>query len=233
MCLNMNSGYLIVKTFERVYREYLKLRGKRKYSLTNDRVIYSIAWKEMSPDDYAKQYRGVCRDPLFSWDERDEEVFRGSGMVVEPEDAELEAHLAIGRLDKAEKADGGFMKSHDDAIDVFNLLQAPVEREIIWIRNAESDLSGLTDYPLLGYEPSYFGGDWFSAISDCMCFPIWHGTDIEGELFEKYHDNLNQYALFNTPETAREYLEYYLSFDWTEHIGGYVITEVRLVKGNL
>ena len=46
-------------------------------------------------------------------------------------------------------------------------------------------------------------------------------------------DSLNQYALFNTPETARDFLEYYLSFDWTEHVGEYVITEVRLVKGNV
>jgi hypothetical protein len=188
----------------------------------------------MSPDNYAKQYRGVCRDPLFSWDEKDEEVFRGSGMVVEPEDAELEAHLAIGRLDKAQKADYDFikLKSHEDAINVFNLIQVPVEREIIWIRDAESDLSGLPDYPLLGYEPSWLGGDWFSAISDCRCFPRWHGTDIEGELFKVHHDNLNQYALFNTPKMARDFLEYYLSFDWTE-TGEYVITEVRLVKGNV
>lgn len=229
----MNSGYLIVKTFERVYREYLELRSKRKSPLSKDRVIYSIARNEKSADDYAKQYRGVCRDTLFSWDEKDEEVFRGSGMVAEPEDAELEAHLAVGRFEKAQETDSDFIKSHEDAVEAFNLLQPPIEREIIWIRDAESDLAGLPDYPLLGYDASYSGGDWFSAISDCMCFPVWHGTDKEGELFEEYHDKLNQYALFNTPETAREYLEYYLSFDWTEHVGEYAITEVRLVKGNL
>jgi len=60
-------------------------------------------------------------------------------MVVEPEDAELEACLAVGRLNKAKKADGGFIRSHEDAINVFNLIQEPVEREIIWIRDAESD----------------------------------------------------------------------------------------------
>ena len=84
----------------------------------------------------------------------------------------------------------------------------------------------------MGYEPAMFGGDWFSALSDCMCFPIWHGTDKEGELFMKYHDNLNQYALFDTPEMAGEFLDYYLSFDWTER-GSYVIFEVRLVRGNV
>lgn len=228
----MKSGYLIVKTFERVFREYLKLCDFKKWPLRSDRGIYSIPWKGMPADDYEKRYRGVERDPLFSWDEKDEEIFRGSGMVAEPEDAELEAHLAVGRFEKAQETDNDFIKSHEDAVSAFNLLQTPVEREIIWIRDAESDSSGLPDYPLLGYDPSYSGGDWFSAISDCMCFPRWHGTDTEGELFKKYHDNLNQYALFDTPEMAREFLEYYLSFDWTEHIGEYVITEVRLVKGN-
>jgi hypothetical protein len=229
----MESGYLIVKTFERFFREYLELRSKREYPLPNDRVIYSIARNAKSANDYTKQYRGVDRDPLFSWDEKDEEIFRGSGMVAEPEDAELEAHLAIGRFEKAQKTDDDLIKSHEDAVSAFNLLEPPVEREIIWIRDAESDSSGLPDYPLLGYDPSYSGGDWFSAISDCMCFPRWHGTDTEGELFKKYHDNLNQYALFDTPEMAREFLEYYLSFEWTEHVGEYVITEVRLMKGNV
>ncbi len=228
----MTSGYLIVKTFERMYREYLELRDFKKYPLPHDRVIYSIPWNEMSPDAYAKQYRGVCRDPLFSWDEKDEQFFRGSGMVVEPVAAELEAHLAIGRLDKAKKADYDFLKLYEDAMHVFSLLQAPTEREVIWIRDAESDSSEPTDYPLLGYEPAMFGGDWFSALSDCMCFPIWHGTDAEGELFKMHHDNLNQYALFNTPNTARDFLEYYCSFDWTE-TGNYIITEVRLVNRNV
>lgn len=228
----MTYGYLIVKTFERMYREYLELRDIKKYPLPNDRVIYSIPWKEMPPEAFMKQYRGVSRDPLFSWDEKDEQIFRGSGMVVEPVPAELEANLAIGRLDKAKKADYDFLKSHEDAMHVFSLLQVPAEREIIWIRNAESDSSGLPDYTLLGYEPAMFGGDWFSALSDCMCFPIWHGTDIEGELFKMYHDNLNQYALFETPNMARDFLEYYRSFDWTE-TGNYIITEVRLVNRNV
>jgi hypothetical protein len=227
----MDSGYLIVKTFERVYREYLKLRDFKGYSLPHDRVIYSIPWNEKSANDYAKQYRGVDRDSLFSWDEKDEEYFRGSGMVVEPEDAELEACLAIGRLNKATKADYGLIQSHEDAVSVFNLIQVPVEREIIWIRDAESDTHTQPDYPLLGYEPTWLGG-WFSAISDCMCFPKWHGTDIEGELFKMYHDNLNQYALFDTAKMARDFLEYYLSFDWTER-GNYFIAEVRLVNGEV
>ena len=62
-----------------------------------------------------------------------------------------------------------------------------------------------------------------------MCFPLWHGTDTEGVLFKKYHNKLNQNALFDAPEIAKEFLKYYLSFDWTE-TGEYTITEVRLVS---
>ncbi|MFB0551995.1 MAG: hypothetical protein ACETWQ_01670 [Phycisphaerae bacterium] len=216
-----------------MYREYLELLDFKKYPLPHDRVIYSIPWKEMSPDAYAKQYRGVCREPLFSWNEKDEQFFRGSDMVVQPLETELEAHLALGRLDNASRRDDDVvLKSYENAMHVFSLLQAPAEREVIWIRDAESDSSEPPDYPLLGYEPAMFGGDWFSALSDCMCFPIWHGTDTEGELFKVHHDNLNQYALFNTPIMARDFLGYYRSFDWTE-TGDYIITEVRLVNRNV
>ena len=203
-----------------------------KYPLPNDRVIYSIPWAKVTPDTFGRQYRGVSRDPVFTWDEKDEQYFRGPGMVVEPVDTELEAHFAAGRLDKAGKADHDFLKSHEDAVRVFSLLQVPMEREIIWIRNIESDSPGIPDYPVLGYEPAMFGGDWFSAISDCLCFPVWHGTDTEGELFKAHHDALNQHALFNTPQMAINFLEYYLSFDWTER-GPYVIAEVRLVKASV
>lgn len=230
--LYMDTGYLIAKTFKRMYREYLELRSRRKWPLPDDRVIYSVPWKEKSPDAYAKKYRGVCRDPLFPWSEKDEEIFRGSDMVVEPLDSELDAHLAVGRLDKdVDPDDDIVIHSHEDAMEVFGLLETPAKREVIWICDAESDMAGRSDYPLLGYDPAWFGGNWFSAISDCLCFPIWHGTETEGELFKTHHEKLNRHALFDTPATARAYLEYYRSFDWTE-TGDYTIIEVRLVKEN-
>jgi hypothetical protein len=131
----MTSGYLIVKTFERMYREYLKLRDAMRWPLPGDKVIYSIPWKEKSPDEYTKKYRGVCREPLFPWNERDEEVFRGSGMVVEPIDSELKAHLAVGQLEKDNEPvdgntikpnEGDVIKAHEDAMRAFGLLEPPV-----------------------------------------------------------------------------------------------------------
>jgi hypothetical protein len=233
----MDSGCLIVKTYERMYREYLELRDARDYPLPDDRVIYSIPWKEISPDAYSKQYRGVCREPLFPWNEKDEEIFRGSGMVVEPLDSELKAHLAVGQLDKDNEPgdgdiikpdEGSVIKAHEDALRVFGLLEAPIEREVLWFRDVESDSGGQPDCPLLGYEPALLRGDWFSAISDCLCCPIWHGTDPEGELFKGHHETLNDHALFDIPEAARNFLDYYRSFNWTE-TGDYAIIEVRLV----
>jgi hypothetical protein len=224
-----------------MYREYIELRDTMKWPLPDDKVIYSIPWKEKSPDEYAKQYRGVCRDPLFPWNERDEEIFSGSGEVVEPIDSELKAHLAVGQLDKDREPEGGnivkpdegdIIKAHEDALRVFGLLEPPIEREVLWFCNVESDPRSQPDYPLLGYEPALFGGDWFSAISDCLCFPIWHGTDTEGELFREHHERLNDHALFDTPDAARDFLDYYRSFDWTE-TGDYIITEVKLVNMNM
>ena len=81
---------------------------------------------------------------------------------------------------------------------------------------------------MLGYDPTWFIGDHFSAIADCMCFPLWHGTDEAGTLFKTYHDRLNGNALYDNAEDALEFLNYYRSFDWTE-TGEYVIAEVRTV----
>jgi hypothetical protein len=233
----MDSGYLIVKTFKRMYREYLRLRDIMNFPLPNDHVIYSIPLKGVPVDTYTKQYRGVCREPLFPWNETDEEVFRGSDMVVEPLDSELKAHLAVGQLemdrepecgDIVKPDEGDIIEAYEDALRVFGLLEPPIEREVLWFCDVESDPDGRPDYPLLGYEPALLGGDWFSAISDCLCFPMWHGTDSEGQLFKKYHEKLNEHALFDNPQIARDYLEYYRSFDWTE-TGDYNIVEVRLV----
>ncbi len=227
MVRSVTSGYLIVKTFERMYREYLKVREISSFPLADNKVIYSIPWRGCPAQSQTKQYQGVSRDPLFRWDDRDEKLFRGTNLVVEPEDHELEAHFALGRLPEIGEDEMTIIGSLEDARHVFGLLGTSAERETIWVRDIDSDSSEVPDYPLLGYEPTLgFGGQWFSAISDCLCFPLWHGTDSEGVLFREYHDRLNKHALFETSEAARDFICFYLSFDWTEQ-GDPVITEVR------
>ena len=79
----------------------------------------------------------------------------------------------------------------------------------------------------LGFEPTWFVGDCFSAVCDCMCFPKWHGTDKEGVLFVEHYERLNQHALFNSRNEAQAFLDFYRSFDWKE-TGNYVIAEICL-----
>ena len=62
-----------------------------------------------------------------------------------------------------------------------------------------------------------------------MLFPRWHGSDPEGTLFRDHFEKLNSFGLFYNRNDAREFLKYYLSFDWTE-TGEYYITEVALLK---
>ncbi len=46
-------------------------------------------------------------------------------------------------------------------------------------------------------------------------------------LFLEHFRRLNRHGLFDTPEAAQAFLDYYRSFDWTE-TGDYVIAEVFL-----
>jgi hypothetical protein len=58
-----------------------------------------------------------------------------------------------------------------------------------------------------------------------MMFPRWHGTDKEGILFLEYFKKLKIDGMFENSNTAKEFLNYYLSFTWTE-TGKYEIVEV-------
>ena len=58
-----------------------------------------------------------------------------------------------------------------------------------------------------------------------MCFPTWHGPDQDGTLFLEYFSRLNEYGLFPSADLAKEFLEFYLSFDWTE-TGDYLIAKI-------
>jgi hypothetical protein len=102
---------------------------------------------------------------------------------------------------------------------------ASKDLEITWTRLAGRSIQPPPNFRFIGYEPNYFAGDWFSPISDCMCFPRWHGTDREGVLFSDWFSRLNTQGLFDTKEEAQNFLNYYLSFDWTER-GDYRIAEV-------
>ncbi len=213
--MTIRSGFLIVKSFERMYRDF------REPSKA-DQAFYSIPRTGVSPARIVKQYRGIARDPLQAWWEE----LRDAPGIALP--AEMDAARAIADLETQDKSDDDFIFTIDDARRVWNILKKPTDWELIWVRNCGEDVRHPMSSQELGYEPTWFTGDHFSAVADSMCFPRWHGCDDEGALFEAHHDALNGHGLFNEYERAQSFLDYYRSFDWTE-TGDYVIAEVRSV----
>ena len=196
----LTSGYLVVKRFEVLYREFAR---DSRFTLP----IYALPLFGRDPTEVAVRYQGLDRNPVMN---------SKYGSL---------ADLRMRELDPSDEH-AGFLCSFEDAADVLGWAEyeSPNDFEIIWTR-----IAGTLDEPPkrfepLGYEPTYFPGH-FSALCDCMCFPRWHGTDPEGTLFRRYFEQLNANGLFNTAELAAEFLAYYLSFDWTE-TGEYEIAEV-------
>jgi hypothetical protein len=211
----VTSGYLIERSFERMYVEFHRPADPGQ-------IVYSIPRRGASPEASSKKYRGIARDPLHAW------FHELEGTVPEPEEREAATELRL--LEDAGRSADDFIDSLADAKRVWDKLRAPTHWELIWAGDCDAGIAPPPDTFLLGYEPTWFWGDHFSAISDCMCFPTWHGTDEEGVLFAEHHHRLNKHALYPTTEEARAFLQYYRSFDWTE-TGDYVIAEVRLVGG--
>jgi hypothetical protein len=198
---NFEWGFLIVKTFPKLYRDYAE-----RYKLSRD--IYAVPRIDRGPQDCKVQYRGLGRDALDPY-----------------ENSEIRAEVRMLELERDARCEDGFLFDFADVQDVLRLLEDRPDYEVIWTRIAHSLAPPPKGYHLVGYEPSYFSDDHFSASCDCMLFPRWHGTDEEGTLFTAYFQKLNQYGLFSSEQEARDFLRYYLSFDWTE-TGEYEIAEV-------
>ncbi len=214
---SVTSGYLVVKTFERMYREFH--RPAEEYE-----ELYSIPREKVPFSEIRKKYRGIARDPIQPWIEE----LRGSG-CCEPIDSELAACLFMEELRQSERAHDDFIFDLGDVVALLQRISPPTEREVIWARRTDRDPEGPMDSALLGFDPTFFyPSEHFSAIADCMCFPAWHGCDAEGTLFLPYHDQLNEHALFDTPELANEFLSFYLSQEWTER-GEFYIAEIRAI----
>jgi len=202
--IDVNAGYLIVKTFARLYVDY-----NDRYALRRD--VYAIPRIDREPTEYTIQYRGLDRDALDDY-----------------ADSEINAEVRLALLVIDNHAVDGIIFLRSDAEDVYTSLgQLQSEYEIIWSRIAGIDMAPPDGYLSIGFEPTYFASDHFSASCDCMLFPRWHSTDEEEELFLPYFRQLNEHGLFMTPEVAKEFLDYYLSFDWTEH-DEYIIAEIYL-----
>jgi hypothetical protein len=222
--IEFQCGYLLVRTFQRLYAEY-------QNPLPAGKAIYSIPRKGVDASAIAHKYRGIDRAPLEGLSiELMTHILREVPSRLGY--AERAASLALHILESQGRADSGFLFSLEDARDAYTILGGPADWEIIWASCADKAIEPPPYTERLGFEPSWFYGDHFSAVCDCMCFPRWHGTDTEGTLFAEYHAKLNENALFDAPEDADGFLRFYRSLDWTE-TGDYSITEVRALRGDV
>jgi hypothetical protein len=223
--LTTTSGFLIEKTFERMYREFLADQRQWRPHLLNTGA-YSTPRADVPPEQVPKQYRGLQREPMQDW----LEALRGSG-VVEPTDQELAASLFLTELERAGKVVDDIILTLEDAIEVLKKIEPPVEREIIWARRMDADDEAPPGTVLLGYDPSMFYlPTCTSAIAEGMFFTYPGSYDEEGSRFRVYHEKLNRWGLFDAPSDAEQYLKDYLSFlppGWDQQRDTYYIAEVR------
>lgn len=212
---DIRSGYLIETSFERLYLEFDR-------PAEPGQVVYSIPQRGVPPSALSKRYRGIARKPLQAWDS---ELSEAPG--VQPPN-ELEAAEEMRQLEDAGRSKDDFIFALADVERVLRKLRRPRDWEVVWVADSAASVALPHAGARLGFEPTWFTGDHFSALSDCMCFPEWHGTDEEGVLFASHYALLNEHALFQHVPEAEEFLTFYRSHDWTES-GEYVIAEVRSV----
>jgi hypothetical protein len=219
------SGFLIEKTFARMYREFLAYQ-RRYHPDRLNKGRYSTPRTDISPEQVPKQYRGLQREPLQDW----LEALRGSG-VVEPTDQELAASLFLTELRRAGKVVDDIILTLEDAREVLKKIEPPVEVEIVWARRMDANDEAPPGTVLLGYESNtFYPPTCDSPIAEGMFFTSPGSCDEEGSRFGVYHEKLNRYGLFDTPSDTEQYLKDWLSFlppTTDPHYYKYYTTEIR------
>jgi hypothetical protein len=103
--------------------------------------------------------------------------------------------------------------SLEDCLEVFELVGDKDRFEIIRVSRTLMERTAET----IGYDIGYWGGDCFSAISDSVVLPMWHGAPKSSfELLLPFVELLNQNLLFESVTAARSFREFYLSQEWAE-----------------
>jgi hypothetical protein len=197
--LAFDAAYLVVKRFDVLYREFAA--NPRLTSPKFVGGIYALPFAGTGPNRTRARYRGLDRDPFDTY-----------------ENACTLAGVRLLELEEARRAFEAAIPSRADADEILALCEAeaPGVHELAWARVAGSPSAPPADFASIGFEPSFFPSGCFSAIGDCLCFPRWHGCDLEGVAFREWFERLNPHGLLASAALADEYLRYYLSFDWTE-----------------
>ena len=217
----MSSGYLIVTRHEVLYKTALESR--RYDDNPTGKAIYGIPFVDPVAPDNVPRYRGIDRDPLHALTFDVAELFSEAGI---PSKASAGTQL-LSEIENSTNRDDGWVTSFPDIAAVWGVLgKEQSVYEIIWAREFNDPTPVPEGQGFLGCDAAYFVFDHFSCICDALFFPRWHGTDPEGTLFRKHFELLNQNGLFDTNELALDYLQYYLSFGWTERDDNFTSVEV-------
>jgi hypothetical protein len=214
MC-RCEPGFLIVRDFNSLYVRFPE---------PADRPIYAIPVRGMAPESMAKRYRGIDREPLEPWSLED--LRHGLPGIPFPRPEEQAACVGLFDLGSRDEADWDFIWQLEDARHIYALLENRHEWEVVWVAPVAVASARPPGSVRFGFEPTWYTGDHFSAVCDCLCFPRWHGTDPEGILFREHYERLNAHALLDSVEEAEAFLAFYRSHDWAE-TGDYLVAEVR------
>jgi len=166
-----------------------------------------------------ERYRGVDRGALAPFTSNDRSLTH-SVPLAETRLVEL--------LDReyCSVCDCGFVASEHDAIDVLGWaeLEDPGVYEIIWARVLGAVGAPPDDYERLGFEPTWFWSDHFSAVQNTLFRRLWPPAG-SWPRFREFANVLNAHGLFDDADTALAFREAYWSWENAE-IGDFEIAEV-------
>lgn len=209
------SGWLIVRSSEWLLRRFKPLGL--------DRAMYGIP--TLANPCPRPSYRGIDRPGLgldSAW----------IGVISEESEEEGPALDHVALLSRRGRIEENLISNRQDAIETLERLRDPRSWELIRVLRHDQTAPEPSDSLItLGFEPSYFGSDHFSPVSDALFFPRWHGSDPGGLAFADEFRSLNRNGLFQTSEEATAFLRVYLSQEWSEHDGDYSIVQVSATTG--
>ena len=143
-------------------------------------------------------------------------------------DKEIRIYNGIDREPAEFTPDDMDQYSADEAMAYYKELNND-NLELLFYRMTGSEDEVPANMRFIGFDVGYpFGmgcGDGFSAVCDCMFLCRWHGCDDKGTEFLKEFQQLNENGLFDSAETAVNYLYHYLSLDWSER-GYFCVFEI-------
>lgn len=109
--------------------------------------------------------------------------------------------------------DDSLLASAEEAEEVRLLLDTPSDWETIGVSQVTSTRNAQT----LGFDIGWFGGEYYSLISDCVVAPLWH-PPYDDDLPElgSQAKALNQQLLFDSTADALAFTDWYKTKPWAE-----------------